>query len=89
MDRFDTAVTDLVEHRFEAAPEAEIFGVIRRVVLDLNEVDVRHDGPMKPGAGATLRVHRGCLGRGRIDVDALAARQRMTRHEITDEWREW
>jgi hypothetical protein len=38
LDRFDTAVADVVEHRFEAA---------------------------------------------------LAARHRMTRHEITDEWREW
>jgi hypothetical protein len=24
-----------------------------------------------------------------IEVDALAERHRMTRHEITDEWRRW
>jgi hypothetical protein len=90
LDRFDTAVADLVEHRFGAASDAEIFEVIRRVVLDLNEVDARHDGPYETGEREQLCEYiENALDKAGIDVDALAARHRMTRHEITDEWREW
>jgi hypothetical protein len=90
LDRFDTTVADLVEHRFEAAPDAEIFEVIRRVVLDLNAVDARHDGPYETGEREELCEYiENVLDEAGIDVDALATRHRMTRHEITDEWRDW
>jgi hypothetical protein len=90
LDRFDADVADLVAHRAEVAPDAEIFEVIRRTVADLNAVDTRHDGPYETGEREQLceYIENALEGAG-IDVDALAARHRMTRHEITDEWREW
>ncbi len=89
-DRFDADVGNLVDHRAEVASDTEIFEVIRRVVVELNDVDARHDGPFETGEREQLCEYvENILERAGIDVDALAARHRMTRHEITDEWREW
>jgi hypothetical protein len=90
LDRFDADVAGLVDHRAETAQDAEIFEVIRRVVLDLNAVDARHDGPYETGEREQLCEYiENTLDGVGIDVDALAMRHRRTRHEITDEWREW
>jgi hypothetical protein len=90
LDRFDTAVAGLVEHRLEVASDAEIFEAIRCVVLYLNAVDARHDGPYETGEREQLCEYiESALERADIDVGAFAARHRITRHEITDEWRDW
>jgi hypothetical protein len=71
-DHFDAAVAGLVEHRFEAASDAEIFEVIRRVVLDLNEVDARHDGPPIDALAAADPRLRYVVARVGVDDDTTA-----------------
>jgi hypothetical protein len=90
LDRFDAEVADLVNHRHSPGEDAEIREVIRCTVLALNTVDVRHDGPYETGERELLcgYIEHTLDGAG-LDVDGFATRQRMTRHEITDEWREW
>jgi hypothetical protein len=64
--------------------------VIRRVVLDLNAVNARHGGRFETDEREQLCEYiDNALDRAGIDVDALAARHRMTRDEITEEWRTW
>jgi hypothetical protein len=90
LDRFESDVVELVVHGTEAVPDTAVFEVIRRIVMDLNAVDARHDGPYETGEREQLCAYiENTLERAGTDVDALAARHRMTRHEITDEWRQW
>jgi hypothetical protein len=57
---------------------------------DAFAVDARHDGPYETGEREQLCEYiESALERAGIDVDAFAARHRITRHEITDEWRDW
>jgi hypothetical protein len=90
--------TDEVLSRFEnelaalTGPSDEaIFTVIEHVVLALNEVNEQHDH----AAYETDERERLCayieesLIEHGIDVDAFAGRHGLTRHEITDEWRDW
>jgi hypothetical protein len=60
-------------------------------VKALNAVDARYDGAAyETGERELLCTYiEDVLDAAGIDVDALAGRHRMTRHEITDEWRLW
>jgi hypothetical protein len=84
-------VAGLVSHRWGPATDAEIFAVIERTVKALNAVNARYNG----AAYETDERERLCeyiegvLDDAGIDLDAFAGRHRMTRHEITDEWRDW
>jgi hypothetical protein len=88
---FEADVAGLVGHRRQPATDAEIFAVIERTVKALNAVNTRYNG----AAYETDERERLCeyieavLDDAGIDLDAFAGRHRMTRYEITDEWREW
>lgn len=69
----------------------EIFAAIERVVLALNKVNDDYDSAAyETGEREQLcaYIEESLIETG-IDVDALAGRQGLTRHEITDEWRDW
>jgi hypothetical protein len=90
LNDFETDVAGLVNHRFEPARDAEIFDVIERTVKELNVVDARYDGAYETDERKLLCAYiENVLDDAGIDVDALAARHRVTREEITDEWRIW
>lgn len=88
---FEHDVADLVNHRSQAASDAEIFEVIERAVKALNAVNARFsEAGYETGEREELCAYlEAVLDSAGIDVDALAGRHRMTRHEITDEWRTW
>ncbi|MFI0990047.1 hypothetical protein [Streptomyces exfoliatus] len=73
--------------------DAEVFGVIEKVVLALNAVDENdsHGG----ACYCTDEREQLCeyidatLGEHGVDVAALAARRGINRAEITDDWRDW
>ncbi|MFD0258124.1 hypothetical protein ACFVH7_07565 [Kitasatospora indigofera] len=91
--------TDAVLAAFEAdtaswgaAPSDErVLGAVERVVLALNAVNEEHDG----AAYETDERERLCayidevLIAAGVEIGALAARQGLGRHEITDAWRDW
>ncbi|MGV9386651.1 hypothetical protein ACWDRB_63375 [Nonomuraea sp. NPDC003707] len=90
-------LTDEVLQRFEAElaglnnPSDEaIFGVIKRVVLALNNAqknpDVTYDTDEREQL--CLYIDESLTETG-INVEALAVRHGLQRHEITDEWRDW
>jgi len=92
------ARTDEVLAAFEASVTAladpsddEVFAAVERVVLALNAVNVEYD----EAAYETDEREELCayldetLTEASVDVAALAARRGLTRHEITDAWREW
>ncbi|MGI8332908.1 hypothetical protein ACRYCC_23400 [Actinomadura scrupuli] len=71
--------------------DEDIFAVIERVVLALNKVNDQHDGAAyETGEREQLceYLEESLIETG-IDIDALAGRRSLTRHEITDEWRHW
>jgi hypothetical protein len=88
---FEADVAGLIGHRWEPVTDAEVFEVIERTVRSLNAVNARFDGAAyETGEREQLCAYlEAVLDDVGIDVDALAGRHRMTRHEITDEWREW
>jgi hypothetical protein len=73
-----------------ASPD-EVFTIIEHVVLDLNKINAAHGG----AAYETDERERLCayieatLHEAGVDLDAIAQTRRLTRHEITDEWRNW
>jgi hypothetical protein len=91
LDGFGADVAGLVDHRHQRAGDGEVFEVIERTVRALNAINARYQG----AAYETDEREQLCtyiedvLDDAGIDVDALAGRHRMTRHEITDEWRLW
>jgi hypothetical protein len=91
LDGFDADVAGLVNHRYEPPGDTEIFEVIERTVKALNAVNIRYDeAAYETGERELLCAYiEDVLDDAGIDVDALAGRHRMTRHEITDEWRGW
>ena len=64
---------------------------VRRVVLDLNQVNDDHDGAgYETGEREQLCDYiDAVLGEAGIDVPAMAERSGIGRWEITDEWCEW
>lgn len=90
LNGFDADVAGLVNHRFEPAEDAEIFAAIKRTVLALNAVNAGYVVGYETGEREQLCEYiESVLEEAGIDVDAFAGRHRMTRHEITDEWRTW
>ena len=83
---FEAEVAELVD-----PSDDDVFAAIERVVLVLNAVNDSYDG----AAYETEEREQLCayiedtLTEAGVDVDALAARRGLTRHSITDEWREW
>ncbi|MFJ6572298.1 hypothetical protein ACIQNU_33320 [Streptomyces sp. NPDC091292] len=71
--------------------DADVFGVVERVVLALNGINEDHGGS---GFETSEReqlcdyIHLTLTGQG-IDIPALAERNGMGAHEITDKWRDW
>ncbi|MBV1856689.1 hypothetical protein [Catellatospora tritici] len=69
----------------------DVFTIIERIVLDLNRVNAAHGG----AAYETDERERLCgyieatLHEAGVDLDAVAQTRRLTRHEITNEWRNW
>lgn len=91
MDHFETDVTGLVTHRYEPPEDSEIFEAIETTVKALNAVNARYGGAAyETGERELLCAYiENTLDAAGIDVNALAERHRMTRHEITDNWRLW
>jgi hypothetical protein len=93
----DAAFDDFEEtlRRVDLASDDAVMDAVRAVVLSLNEVHVAHEGSadstgFETGEREELCSYiKSCLEDVGVDVDALAARRRLTRHEITDEWRVW
>ncbi|GAA4260345.1 hypothetical protein [Dactylosporangium darangshiense] len=74
LDLFETDVAGLVNHRYEPAGDAEIFGVIERTVRALNAVNVRYDeAAYETGERESLcKYIEDVLDVAGIDVDAFA-----------------
>ncbi len=91
LSEFERDVAALVEHRWAPASDSDIFRVIERTVRALNVVNDRHGGAAyETGEREQLCEYiETVLDAAGIDVDAFAGRHGITRHEITDEWREW
>ena len=71
--------------------DEQVFEVIKRVVLALNEINEDHDGAgfeTEEREELCLYIDQVLTGHG-IDVPALAARRGISRTEITDDWRDW
>ncbi|TYB66066.1 hypothetical protein FXF51_17890 [Nonomuraea sp. PA05] len=90
--------TDDVLSRFEtdlgalsAPSDEELFAVVRRVVLALNHVNEEYGEAAYETDERELLCQyiEESIAEAGIDLDAFAARHGLTRHEITDEWREW
>ncbi|MGW6704152.1 hypothetical protein ACWGDE_04570 [Streptomyces sp. NPDC054956] len=88
--------TDAVLDSFEAelvglssAADAEVFAVVKRVVLALNAVDEVHSGYETGEREALCAYIDEALTEHGVDVVALTARHGLGRHELTDEWRNW
>jgi hypothetical protein len=71
--------------------DQQVFAAVERVVLVLNTINTdHHRGAYETGEREELcdYIDR-TLGEHGIDVPALASRNGIGAHEITDEWREW
>ncbi|MET9120893.1 hypothetical protein [Streptomyces sp. NPDC004528] len=88
------AVFDTFESEFPGlgeADEAQIFGVVERVVLALNAVNEAHG----ESAYETDEREQLCefidqsLTEHGVDIVALTARHGLGRYQITDKWRKW
>ncbi|MDG4827270.1 hypothetical protein O7635_35950 [Asanoa sp. WMMD1127] len=88
LDLFEDDVTHLVR---QPATDRELSAVIEVTVKALNAVNARHGGrAYETGERELLCAYiEHVLDDAGIDVDAFAARHRLTRHEITDRWRTW
>jgi hypothetical protein len=92
------AATDEALRAFELDVEAlrdqddeQVFEVIKRVALVLNEINEDHDGAgyeTEEREELCLYIDQTLAEHG-IDVPALAARRGISRTEITDDWRDW
>ncbi|MFF3876248.1 hypothetical protein [Streptomyces sp. NPDC001978] len=86
LDTFEMELPGLAE-----ADDAQIFGVVERVVMALNAVNEAHDG----SAYETDEREQLCdfidqsLTEHGVDIVALAARHGLGRYQITDKWRKW
>ncbi|MFC7277362.1 hypothetical protein ACFQS1_25500 [Paractinoplanes rhizophilus] len=91
LTRFEQDVAELVSHRWEPATDTDIFAVIERTVKALNVVNARFGGAAyETGEREQLCQYlEATLEDAGLDVDAFAGRHRMTRHDITDQWRTW
>jgi hypothetical protein len=89
----DTAMNDFepVLPSLAAATDDAIFDAIRDFVLVLNRINDEHGGSgYETGEREELCQYiEESLHEAGVDVDALAARRGITRHEITDDWRLW
>ncbi|MEV8392726.1 MULTISPECIES: hypothetical protein [unclassified Streptomyces] len=71
--------------------DEQVFGTIRCVVLALNSINEEYGGAgYETGEREELceYIDQSLTEHG-IDVPALAARNGMGAHKITDEWRDW
>ncbi|MFI6502464.1 hypothetical protein [Nonomuraea typhae] len=86
MQPFERELTALTH-----ATDEEIFAAIQHVVLALNKVNDDYDSAAyETGEREQLCEYiEDSLTENGIDVDAFAGRHGLTRHEITDEWRDW
>lgn len=91
LDRFEAEVDGLVNHPQEQPADTEIFDVIERTVKALNAVNAQYDEAAYETEERELLCAyiESVLDVAGIDVDSLAERHRLTRHEITDKWRDW
>ncbi|MEU6320161.1 hypothetical protein [Streptomyces sp. NPDC047009] len=86
LDTFETELRCLAE-----ADDAQIFGVVERVVLALNAVNEAHDGSAYETDERELLcdyIDRSLTEHG-VDIVALTARHGLGRYQITDKWRKW
>ncbi|MFJ8488651.1 hypothetical protein ACIRBZ_09775 [Streptomyces sp. NPDC094038] len=86
LDTFESELPRLGE-----ADDAQIFGVVERVVLALNAVNEAHN----ESAYETDEREQLCefidqsLTEHGVDIVALTARHGLGRYQITDKWRKW
>jgi hypothetical protein len=75
----------------DPSSDEAVFEIVERVVLDLNRINDQHDGAgYETGEREDLCAYiDATLRDSGVDIDALASRRRIGRHEITDEWRRW
>lgn len=85
------------EHELRALSspsDADVFGLVQRLVSALNEITEQHERSGKTGY-ETGEHEELCqyidmsLEEAGIDVKALAARHGLSEYEITDQWRRW
>ncbi|MET8149110.1 hypothetical protein ACIBSW_39650 [Actinoplanes sp. NPDC049668] len=85
-DAFERDVSEL-----EPSSDIEVTAAIRRVVLELNSLNEKHDHDAIATAERALLcgyIDQTMTEAG-VDLDALAARRGVSREDITDEWRTW
>jgi hypothetical protein len=93
----DAALDDFTyEFRYvDVESDDAVMDAVRSAVLSLNRIYRAHvdrDGCASYETGEREELCsyiESCLEEAGVDVDALAARRRLTRDEITDEWRQW
>lgn len=81
-------------HALVSPSDAEVFGVVQRLVLALNEITKQHERAGKIGYETGEREELcdyvdASLEEAGIDVKALAARHGLSQYQITDRWRRW
>jgi hypothetical protein len=76
---------------FTDPADDDVFAAVKHVVLALNDVNDEYDGAAYETDERELLCAylEDTLTEAGIDVPALAAGRGLSRHEITDEWREW
>ncbi|MGI5238607.1 hypothetical protein ACQEVU_11120 [Dactylosporangium sp. CA-139066] len=91
LDGFEADVARLVDHRWEAATDAEVLEVVQRTVRALNAVNDQFHGAAYETderellCGYIDRV----LGAADIEADELARRNGLLSGDITGPWRDW
>lgn len=91
LDRFETDVSGLAQHRWESATDTEIVEVVKRTVRALNAVNERFDGAAFESDERELLCAYvdDVLGTAGIEPAGLARRNGIRSGEITGPWRDW
>ena len=94
--RTDAALA-VFEHELQGLlppSDADIFGLVQRLVVALNKVNEQHVRSGQIGYETGEREElcdyiNASLAEAGIDVQALAARHGLSEYQITDQWRRW
>jgi hypothetical protein len=86
------AVLAVFERKIEQTDltaDHDVWVLIRGVVLSLNEVDEDWQAIETDEREALCQYIDDALTAAGVDLEAIASRSDIDRHEITDDWREW
>jgi hypothetical protein len=94
LDAFEDDLDAMLASTEDSVADDAILDAVRRLILDLNAIHRQHVQVGHPGYETGEREELcdyidATLTESRIDVAALAARNRFQRWELTDRWRTW